>query len=208
MQSQRIVLATGNPGKLKEIIELLPGFDVIPLSEFTAENADETGLTFIENAILKARHACIASGLPSIADDSGLEVDALDGAPGIYSARYAGKHGDDSANVQKLLAELAGVSNRAARFRCVIVAMRHASDPAPLVCEGTWEGAILDAPRGSNGFGYDPVIDASGDGRSAAELSAAEKNRRSHRGKALSELCMRLESTRSANFLIPGGATQ
>lgn len=190
----RFVLATGNPGKLREMRRLLPEYDVAPQSDFTRERVEETGLTFVENAILKARHASGASGLPAVADDSGLEVDALDGAPGILSARYAGKHADDRENVARLLRELKGVSGRSARFRCVIVALRHPSDPAPLICDGAWEGEIARAPRGDNGFGYDPVFLVPELGVTAAELSADEKNARSHRGQALTALKRGLRS--------------
>lgn len=184
----QFVLATGNAGKLREMRSLLPGYDVAPQSDFTRERVEETGLTFVENAILKARHACSASGLPAVADDSGLEVDALDGAPGIYSARYAGEHARDRENVERLLQELDGVSGRSARFRCVIVAMRHPSDPAPLICDAAWEGEIARSPRGCNGFGYDPVFLVPDLGVTAAELPSDEKNARSHRGQALSIL--------------------
>lgn len=184
----QFVLATGNAGKLREMRSLLPGYDVAPQSDFTRERVEETGLTFVENAILKARHACGASGLPAVADDSGLEVDALDGAPGIYSARYAGEHARDRENVERLLQELDGVSDRSARFRCVIVAMRHPSDPAPLICDAAWEGEIARSPRGCNGFGYDPVFLVPDLGVTAAELPSDEKNARSHRGQALSIL--------------------
>ncbi len=189
----RIVLATGNSGKLREMRELLPGLEVVPQAQFITDEAEETGLSFVENAILKARHACTASDLPAIADDSGLEVDALKGAPGIYSARYAGEGATDTDNVTKLLQSLEGVADRRARFRCVMVAMRHPADPSPLICEGTWEGSILQAPRGENGFGYDPVFLVPGRNCSAAELSAAEKNALSHRGQALGALRQRLE---------------
>ncbi len=198
MSVARIVLATGNAGKLRELRAMLPALDVVSLDEFTAESAEETGLSFVENAILKARHACTVSGLPAIADDSGLEVDALGGAPGIYSARYAGTHGDDRANIEKLLADLDGRIDRGARFRCVIAAMRHATDPAPLICEGAWEGEILGAPRGDNGFGYDPVFRVMDTDQSAAELTPEEKNRRSHRGQALALLKQRL----ATNWLV------
>ena len=190
----RFVLATGNPGKLREMRRLLPGYDVAPQSDFTRERVDETGLTFVENAILKARHASGASGLPAVADDSGLEVDALDGAPGILSARYAGKHANDRENVARLLRELEGFSGRSARFHCVIVVLRHPSDPAPLICDGAWEGEIARAPRGDNGFGYDPVFMVPELGVTAAELSADEKNARSHRGQALTALKRGLRS--------------
>ena len=188
----RIVLATGNAGKVRELGAMLAGLGVrvLPQSDFGVPEAAETGLSFVENAILKARNAAAHTGLPAIADDSGIEVDALNGAPGIYSARYAGADGSDSANNAKLLAALAGVpaQARSARFRSVIVFMRHAEDPSPLIAEGAWEGRILDAPRGSGGFGYDPLFLAAGRGVSAAELPAEEKNRLSHRGQALRRL--------------------
>lgn len=192
----QIVLATGNAGKLRELSGLLAGSG-IELATQTALGIaapEETGLTFVENALLKARHASRHSGLPAIADDSGLEVDALEGAPGIYSARYAGKNASDVANVQKLLWELSSVpaEKRTARFRCVLVFLRRATDPAPLICQGIWEGRILDAPRGHNGFGYDPVFLVPEKSRSAAELSAKEKNHLSHRGQALRALATAL----------------
>jgi len=193
------VLASNNAGKVREINQLLgpAGISVRPQSELGIDEAEETGLSFVENAILKARHAARASGLAAIADDSGLEVDALDGAPGIYSARYAGPGADDRANCDKLLAALDGVpeAERGARFQCVMVYLRHALDPTPLICQGTWEGRILHAPRGANGFGYDPVFLVPGLDRSAAELDAETKNRLSHRGQALSQLARRLTGT-------------
>ncbi|MCF7991625.1 MAG: RdgB/HAM1 family non-canonical purine NTP pyrophosphatase [Thiohalocapsa sp.] len=191
-----IVLASNNAGKVREINQLLApaGIAVRPQGELGIGEADETGLTFVENAILKARHAAEASGLPAIADDSGLEVDALNGAPGIYSARYAGAGAGDEANCSKLLSALEGVpeAQRTARFQCVMVYMRHSHDPTPLICHGTWEGRILHAATGDNGFGYDPVFFVPGEGRSAAELDAARKNALSHRGQALSQLVARL----------------
>jgi len=194
-----IVLASNNAGKVREINQLLgpAGISVRPQSELGIDEAEETGLSFVENAILKARHAARASGLAAIADDSGLEVDALDGAPGIYSARYAGPGADDRTNCDKLLAALDGVpeAERGARFQCVMVYLRHALDPTPLICQGTWEGRILHAPRGANGFGYDPVFLVPGLDRSAAELDAETKNRLSHRGQALSQLARRLTGT-------------
>ena len=196
---QRTVFASNNAGKVAEVDALLRpvGYTVIPQSEYLVPEADETGLTFVENAIIKARNACAHTQLPAIADDSGLEVDALDGDPGIHSARYAGTHGDDSANNSLLLAELAGVpeSERTARFRCVMVYMRHAEDPAPVICQGVWEGRILDAPRGEGGFGYDPVFWVLSEGCSAAELPADTKNRLSHRGQALRALLDALNVT-------------
>lgn len=192
----RLVLATGNAGKLKELRELLapPAFEVLPQSQFTSMSVEETGLSFVENAILKARHAAAASGLPAIADDSGLEVDALGGAPGIYSARYAGEGANDEANLRKLLATLQKTppEQRNARYQCALVFMRAQSDPSPLICQSSWEGRIIDTPRGTGGFGYDPIFELSGRGVTAAELPAAEKNRLSHRGKALRALVAQL----------------
>jgi XTP/dITP diphosphohydrolase len=189
---KQIVLATGNPGKVREINELLADHDieVIPQSAFKVPEAEETGLTFVENALIKARNAALHTGLPAIADDSGLEVDALRGAPGIYSSRYAGAGASDRDNLEKLLAELAdlGVEQRGARFQCVMVYMRHDLDPTPLICQGTWEGHILFAARGSNGFGYDPVFYVPSHDCSSAELPPEIKNRLSHRGQALRKL--------------------
>jgi XTP/dITP diphosphohydrolase len=196
-QPARIVLASNNPGKLREIDQLLAtaGLQVLPQRAFDIGEAEETGLTFVENAILKARHASAGSGLPAIADDSGIEVDALAGAPGIYSARYAGAGANDQANNEKLLAELAAVPDgeRSARYQCVVVYLRHAQDPTPLICIGTWEGRILRAPRGSNGFGYDPLFFVPTHGCSAAELDPDTKNAISHRGQALRALVARLK---------------
>lgn len=187
--SQRVVLATGNKGKVKEFSELLSGcgMAVLPQSDFAVPDAEETGLTFVENAIIKARNAAAHTGLPAIADDSGLEVDYLNGAPGIYSARYAGPDRGSDANNDKLLEALAGVAEpqRGARFQCVLVYLRHADDPTPIICQGTWEGRILNASRGDAGFGYDPLFFVPEEGCSAAELPAARKNQLSHRGKAL-----------------------
>lgn len=192
----KVVLASGNKGKLNEFNQLLAPLDieVLPQSEFNVSSVEETGLTFIENAILKARHASEISGLPAIADDSGLEVDALKGAPGIYSARYSGEDANDTANNQKLLNELNGVKteDRTARFQCVLVYLEHPADPTPIVCQGSWEGVILEAPTGDQGFGYDPLFWVPSKQCSSAELDRDEKNRLSHRGKALSELIKRL----------------
>jgi len=189
---KRIVLATGNLGKVREINELLADHDleVVPQSAFNAPEAEETGLTFVENAILKARNAAAHTGLPAIADDSGLEVDALAGAPGIYSSRYAGGTATDKDNLEKLLADLGDLpdAQRSARFQCLMVYLRHAKDPTPILCQGTWEGRILFSPRGSNGFGYDPVFYVPGHDCSSAELSPDIKNRLSHRGQALRKL--------------------
>ena len=188
----RLVLATGNAGKLREMRAILAPWhvDVRPQSEFTTEAADETGSSFVENAILKARFAATASGLPAIADDSGLEVDALHGAPGIRSARYAGPGADDAANNARLLAELDAVPDgqRSARYRCAMVFVRWPLDPAPIVCQASWEGRISRLPRGAGGFGYDPLF-LVGDGEvMAAELDPVRKNELSHRGKALRAL--------------------
>ncbi len=191
-RGERIVLASNNAGKVREINQLLASeaIQVLPQREFDIAEAEETGLSFVENAILKARHAARESGLPAIADDSGLEVDALDGAPGIYSARFAGAGASDADNNRKLLEALEGVSEaeRTARFQCVLVYMRHAEDPTPLICQGTWEGRILRAPSGENGFGYDPLFFVPEKGCTSAELPPEEKNRLSHRGQALQRL--------------------
>ncbi len=187
----KLLLASSNAGKLAELRELLgDGFELHAQSEFGVTDAEETGLSFIENAILKARHAARTTGLPALGDDSGLCVDALRGAPGLYSARYAGRHGDSEANIDKLLRELEGVPDdaRGARFVCVLALVRHADDPMPLIAEGVWEGRILHVRRGGNGFGYDPVFFSPAHGCSAAELPAEVKNRDSHRGVALAQL--------------------
>ncbi len=195
----KLVLASGNAGKLIELRELLgdAGFDLHAQSEFGVDDAEETGLTFVENAILKARHAARATGLPALGDDSGICVDALGGAPGLYSARYAGTHGDAEANIDKLLAALDGLpdAQRSARFYCVLALLRHADDPQPVIAEGVWEGRILSARRGAGGFGYDPVFLDPVRGMSAAELEPALKNRISHRGLALAALRERLKAT-------------
>ena len=193
----KLVLASSNAGKLVELRELLgAGFALHVQSEFGVADAEETGLSFIENAILKARHAARASGLPALGDDSGLCVDALHGAPGLYSARYAGTHGDSEANIDKLLRELDGTDDarRDAHFVCVLALVRHPFDPMPLVAEGAWHGRILNQRRGSNGFGYDPVFFSPAHGCSAAELPAEVKNRDSHRGLALAKLRASLQS--------------
>ena len=187
-----IVLASGNAGKVREIRELLAEFDidVRPQNEFSVPEAAETGLTFVENALIKARNAARCTGLPALADDSGLEVDALNGAPGIYSSRYAGAGADDRANLEKLLADLEGVPDerRSARFQCLVVYLRHERDPTPLICQGTWEGRILKTARGTGGFGYDPVFFVPTEDRASAELPPDLKNRLSHRGQALRAL--------------------
>lgn len=190
--NKKIVLASGNSGKLREIQAVLDAqrFTLVKQSELNVPDVPETGTTFVENAIIKARHAAKITGLPALADDSGIEVDALQGAPGVYSARYAGTHGEDDANNAKLLEELKNVSNeqRTARFQCVIVFMRHADDPMPVICEGTWEGLILQELSGANGFGYDPLFFVPTHKCSSAELDPAEKNRISHRAQALQKL--------------------
>jgi XTP/dITP diphosphohydrolase len=195
-----IILASSNAGKVREINQLLETLDfkVRPQSEFGVPDAEETGLTFVENAILKARNAAAHTGLPAIADDSGLEVDALHGAPGIYSARYAGVGASDQANLEKLLAVLREVpeSGRTARFQCLLVYLRHAEDPTPLICQGTWEGRILFEPRGDNGFGYDPVFFVPKHNCASAELEPAVKNSLSHRGQALRKLVAALQHGR------------
>lgn len=187
-----LVVASSNQGKLVEIREVLAGLelDLIAQTELGIADADESAATFIENALLKARHAAQRSGLPALGDDSGICVDALGGAPGLYSARYAGAHGDAAANIVKLLSALRDVPDhaRTAHFHCVIVLLRSADDPAPFIAEGRWDGRILQAPRGDGGFGYDPVFFDPLLGRGAAELDAAIKNRVSHRGKALAAL--------------------
>lgn len=187
--SRRVVLASGNPGKLREFSELLSGqgLELARQSEFGIEPPPETGTTFLDNALIKARNAAQRTGLPAIADDSGIEVDALGGAPGVYSARFAGEGASDAANLDKLLESLADVpdARRSARYRCVIVFVRDAGDPEPLVGEGTWEGRIILLRRGSGGFGYDPSFVPVGESRTAAEMSAAEKHAVSHRGQAM-----------------------
>ena len=187
----KLVLASSNTGKLSQLRDLLgDGFELHAQSEFAVDDAEETGLSFIENAILKARHASRLSGLPALADDSGLCVDALAGAPGLYSARYAGTHGNSEANIDKLLSELNGTDDaqRSARFVCVLALVRDADDPQPLIAEGVWPGRILRERRGSGGFGYDPVFFSPTHACSAAELPSEVKNRDSHRGLALAKL--------------------
>ena len=193
---QRIVLASSNPGKLAEFNQLLAdvGLEVVAQASLGVADAEETGLTFVENALLKARNAAAATGLPALADDSGLCVDHLRGAPGLYSARYSGGHGDNAANNAKLLRELDGLpdAQRGAFFISVLALVRHAEDPAPLIAEGRWHGHVLTAPRGAGGFGYDPLFLPHGMAQSAAELEPATKNRLSHRGQALAVLHARL----------------
>lgn len=196
----RVVLATGNTGKVREINQMLVGLDleVVAQTEYRVPEIEETGLTFVENAILKARNAASHTGLAAIADDSGIEVDALNGAPGIYSARYAGVAASDRANNDKLLAALAAVpeAERTARFQCLMVYLAHAADPTPIICQGTWEGRILPAPRGANGFGYDPLFFVPTHDCTSAELPPDIKNQLSHRGQALRQLVKQLHDRR------------
>lgn len=189
---QKIVLATSNTGKVAELSAMLAPWqcEVIPQSQFAIVDADETGLTFIENAIIKARHAAALTGLPAIADDSGLAVDALGGAPGIYSARFAGPNANDQQNIALLLQQLAEVpkAQRQAQFHCVLVFLRHANDPTPLISHGIWHGEIATAPVGEHGFGYDPVFWLPKLAMTAAQLTKSEKQQLSHRGQALQQL--------------------
>lgn len=193
---QKIVLATNNSGKVREFQQLMlpTDWDIILQAEFNIPEAEETGLTFVENAIIKARHAAQLTQLPALADDSGLVVDALQGAPGVYSARYSGAHSDFAAHIQRVLAEMQGIpeEQRTARFCCVLVYLRHPQDPMPIIAHGTWEGKILSAPQGNQGFGYDPIFWVPSHHCSAAELLAIEKNKLSHRAQALSQLLNQL----------------
>ncbi|MEK7224040.1 MAG: RdgB/HAM1 family non-canonical purine NTP pyrophosphatase [Pseudomonadota bacterium] len=197
--SKTLVLASSNPGKVREINQMLAGLhlSVVPQSDFKVIDAEETGLTFVENALLKARNATRHTGLPAIADDSGIEVDYLNGAPGIYSARYAGKNASDEQNLRRLLDDLVGIpeAERTARFQCLMVYLRHEFDPTPIICQGTWEGRILFEPRGSNGFGYDPIFFVPTHNCSSAELPPEVKNKLSHRGQALRLLVAALGHT-------------
>ena len=192
----KIVLASNNAGKIKEFNQLLQKYnlEIIPQAELGVPDVPETGLTFIENALIKARHAAHFTGLPALADDSGLAVNALGGAPGIYSARYAGEQADPHANIEKLLAAMTDIPDdqRGGWFHCVLVFMSSASDPVPLVCDGQWQGTILHAPRGQHGFGYDPVFYVPSEKQTAAELAPAIKNKLSHRAQALHELIKKL----------------
>lgn len=193
---RQLVLASNNPGKIREISAILAplAIEVIPQAQLNIPEADEPHGTFIENALAKARHAAVASGLPALADDSGICVDALDGAPGVYSARFAGDPRSDERNNQRLLQLLAHSDNRTARYYCVIVVLRHVDDPQPLIAEGEWQGEVLRAPRGTGGFGYDPLFLDPRLGLTGAELPMEKKNRISHRGKALTLLAERLGS--------------
>lgn len=194
---QEVVLATGNKGKVRELSDMLRPLQwrLRPQSEWDFEEAEETGLTFIENAILKARHAAKHTGLPALADDSGLAVQALAGAPGIYSARYAGANASDTDNVNKLLAALREVpqGERKASFHCVLAFLQHAEDPTPIICHGIWQGEVTLAPAGSGGFGYDPVFWVASENCTAAELAKERKQVLSHRGQALRQLLRELE---------------
>ncbi|HJU22588.1 MAG TPA: RdgB/HAM1 family non-canonical purine NTP pyrophosphatase [Casimicrobiaceae bacterium] len=197
---QRLVLASGNAGKLREFRRLLDplGLDVVPQSELGIGPAEEPHATFIENALAKARHASAQSGLAALADDSGVCVDALDGAPGVRSARFAGEPLSDARNNEALVAALRGVDDRRAHYYCVLVLLRHADDPEPIVAEGIWRGKIVDTPRGSGGFGYDPHFQDDVTGLTGAELPLARKNALSHRGKAMRRLIARLSVARRA----------
>ncbi len=194
----KIVLASGNAGKLREFNQVLAGFDyeVVPQSQFSVPDAVEDGLSFVENAIIKARHACRLTGLAALADDSGLEVDALQGAPGIFSARFAGEGAGDAANNTKLLQLLQDIpdAQRTARFQCLLVLMRHADDPTPLICQGSWEGRIVRQPSGSNGFGYDPLFYIPELDCCSADLAPTQKNQLSHRGQAVAKLVAALKN--------------
>ncbi|MFC0118020.1 XTP/dITP diphosphatase [Pseudoalteromonas xiamenensis] len=192
---KQLVLATGNQGKVKELASMLDAFniEVLPQSTFNVPEVAETGTTFVENAIIKARHAAKITGLPAVADDSGLEVDALSGAPGVYSARFAGDDASDADNIAKLLQELGDNSSRSARFWCVLVFMKHADDPTPVICQASWEGEISLTPNGNGGFGYDPVFYVPSLDCTAADLSKVQKNAISHRGQALKQLAEKLK---------------
>ncbi len=196
-ETRKLVIASGNAGKLRELSALLEplGYALHTQSEFDVPEAEETGTTFVENAIIKARNAAEHTGLPAVADDSGIEVDALDGAPGVWSARFSGPDASDAKNNALLVEKLREVpeDRRTARYRAVIVYMRHAGDPSPIICEGSWEGRIILEPRGDNGFGYDPHFWLDSHGCTSAELDPAEKNRLSHRGQALRQLVERLK---------------
>lgn len=200
-----IVLATGNQGKVKELASLLAAqhIEIKPQSEFNVPDVAETGTTFVENAIIKARHAAKITGMPAIADDSGLEVDALNGAPGVYSARYAGENASDDDNTNKLLTALENVAdeNRTARFHCVLVYMRHENDPTPLICHGVWQGSICSEKHGEQGFGYDPVFWQAEHRMTSAQLPRELKNQLSHRGQALQQLVPLLGKELAKNLI-------
>jgi XTP/dITP diphosphohydrolase len=193
---QKIVIASGNPGKLREIRRILQplGIHIVPQSDFGVPECPEPHVTFIENCLAKARHAALHTGLPALADDSGICVDALNGAPGVYSARYAGEPKSDQRNNEKLIAALRGEANRKAHYYCVIVLVRHPDDPQPLIAEASWHGEMIDTPRGENGFGYDPYFYLPEFGKTGAELDPDHKNAISHRGKALDLLASKLRA--------------
>lgn len=193
--TKTLVLATGNPGKVNELANMLSSLNinVVPQSDFNVGEVAETGTTFVENAIIKARHAAKITGMPAIADDSGLEVDALNGAPGVYSARFAGSNASDQDNIDKLLVDLGNNPIRSARFWCVLVLMRHADDPTPLICSASWEGEITLTQNGNGGFGYDPVFFVAEQNCTSAELTKEQKNAVSHRGQALQKLLLELQ---------------
>ena len=193
--TKTLVLATGNPGKVKELANMLSSLNinVVPQSDFNVSEVAETGTTFVENAIIKARHAAKITGMPAIADDSGLEVDGLNGAPGVYSARFAGPGASDQDNIDKLLVDLGDNPIRSARFWCVLVLMRHADDPTPLICSASWEGEITLTQNGNGGFGYDPVFFVAEKNCTSAELTKEQKNAVSHRGQALQKLLLELK---------------
>lgn len=193
---KKIVIASGNPGKLREIRRILEplDFSVVPQSDFGVPECPEPHVTFIENCLAKARHASLHTGLPALADDSGICVDALNGAPGVYSARYAGEPKSDARNNEKLIAALANEANRKAHYYCVIVLVHHPDDPQPLIAEGSWHGEIIDTPRGENGFGYDPYFFLPEFGKTGAELDPDHKNAISHRGQALDILVSKLRN--------------
>jgi len=193
----KIVIASGNPGKLREIRRILEPleFSVVPQSDFGVPECPEPHVTFIENCLAKARHASLHTGLPALADDSGICVDALNGAPGVYSARYAGEPKSDARNNEKLIAALSGEADRRAHYYCVIVLVRHPDDPQPLIAEGSWHGEIIDTPRGGNGFGYDPYFYLPAFGKTGAELDPDHKNAISHRGQALDILVSKLRAS-------------
>ena len=204
IKDKEVILASNNPGKAREINALLEdlSINVIPQSRFDVEEAEETGLTFVENALIKARNATAHTNHPAIADDSGIEVPALDGKPGIYSARYAGVGASDEDNLQLLIEAVkqSGLEQPAARYQCVIVFMQHGTDATPMIAHGTWHGYLVTEPRGSNGFGYDPIFFVPTHGCTSAELEPAEKNRISHRGQAMQDLLLKLAALKGAGY--------
>jgi len=193
---KKLVLASNNAGKLREFAQMLAtlDFEVLPQAHFNVPEAEEPHVTFVENALAKARHAAKITGLPALADDSGICVTALGGAPGVWSARFAGEPKSDERNNQKMIADLAGKADRRAHYVCVLVFVRHADDPQPIIAEGEWHGEIIDTPRGENGFGYDPYFFVPEKGLTGAEMSSEDKNAMSHRGKALRQLMAQLKA--------------